>query len=980
MATVTKYCHSVTQTTGGKYVTWSNLGNIRNNTSGAYAVSSVLVKGKDSSPNRPSTITCTNFQFNLPTGAEPTKVTIEYNQSKVVGSDDPKVCNIGAPTISLVGVGGFSGKGIAPTVGFRNRSKSFNIKGKVTRSQVNSSSFGVKINYPANSNSYTGYMRISFVRVTVEYKPAEYSINIGKVKGGYNGDDYTLQLSISNKNRVGYNPSLTLTSPLGFNYQGKSGTGDIRVVNARTLVWNPKLTSKVGTSSINLRFSTDVSFPSGSSSYTGTFTLSESLYGTSKSFNAVITPKPPSESEEDIGSDTPLPDGGTGTVTELTEIKVISGNEFKLDMGEITNIPNISSFDLGFYDIELTDIDYDGTYTIRAGSNPVHYYFEDEDLPVNGNWSITVPKKIRVTYLVEDSQGDYAQGSFYITVIPPESDLTIPFFSMLKLSQEELDRLGNGYTYILQDYMKHTTIDYYETDWYKNNRIGVFNNAISENITIETVEVDGEYVDIVHDSTDYDNLTSEQIFENAEYWSNALTSVNTYESLECEFTYNEDYPFIILFTGDYPETETYGYHNGTVSYTTPCIIEKPVYKEREDTGNYPTPILNLISGDGSTAEQEIEAMNTTTNIIAYDYPLDEGYGNNDKTSIRGLKISGTVDQSDDLVINATLINPDGVTGNRTTIIDQDTETFTLGGLGDNWGFTQSEVHDLEDWELHLTVNNLLNDTVSNINYGDLRLTVYTEDIIPQNIHILIDGEDLGFYGAFIEDAQIPEGLETDTAFLSIDGTDTNDAYRQNIREKTIKLELSIQECDLQTNTDMLRQLTKLLVNEKDEYNRPIPKRIEFSHYPDVYFEYVMEKAMDVSNETGAYLIKAELTIPSGTSFDKEDTTTNITGFVQGLAAVNPYITFKPMDSTINIREELTGQSFNMGYTGDWQSQIVMIDCEDRKVYMMETEEDTQPVDISKYVDFNSDWFHLLGEYSFSGTGCVIRTVTFTERW
>ena len=179
---------------------------------------------------------------------------------------------------------------------------------------------------------------------------------------------------------------------------------------------------------------------------------------------------------------------------------------------------------------------------------------------------------------------------------------------------------------------------------------------------------------------------------------------------------------------------------------------------------------------------------------------------------------------------------------------------------------------------------------------------------------------------------------------------------------------------------MLRQLTKVLVNEKDEYNRPIPKRIEFSHYPDVYFEYVMEKAMDVSNETGAYLIKAELTIPSGTSFDKEDTTTNITGFVQGLAAVNPYIPFKPMDSTINIKEELTGQSFNMGYTGDWQSQIVMIDCEDRKVYMMETEEDTNPTDISKYVDFNSDWFHLLGEYSFSGTGCVIRTVTFTERW
>ena len=239
---------------------------------------------------------------------------------------------------------------------------------------------------------------------------------------------------------------------------------------------------------------------------------------------------------------------------------------------------------------------------------------------------------------------------------------------------------------------------------------------------------------------------------------------------------------------------------------------------------------------------------------------------------------------------------------------------------------------------------------------------------------------MSFYGAFTEDVNIPEGLKTDTAYLSIDGTDTNDAYRQNIREKEITLELSLSECDYQTSTDMLRQLAKLLTNERDEYNRPIPKRIEFTHYPDVYFEYVMENPLDVTNETSGYIIKATLTIPSGTAYDKEDTTTNVNGNVQGLAKVNPIITILPQSEQINITETITGQSFNMGFSGDWQNYIVQINCIDREVLLVTSDDDAYAIDISKYVDFNSDWFALHGEYNFSSSGCVIRTVTFTERW
>ena len=106
---VSKFAGTVSQTTGGKYCSFSDLNNIRNSTSGSWAVSSVLIQGKSETPNRPSTISGTNFGFNLPQGAEPTKVIVTYRHQKVAGSDwtnkGKEIMNIPAPTISLLGTG-----------------------------------------------------------------------------------------------------------------------------------------------------------------------------------------------------------------------------------------------------------------------------------------------------------------------------------------------------------------------------------------------------------------------------------------------------------------------------------------------------------------------------------------------------------------------------------------------------------------------------------------------------------------------------------------------------------------------------------------------------------------------------------------------------------------------------------------------------------------------------------------------------------
>ena len=995
MVSVSKFAGTVSQTTGGKYCSFSDLNNIRNSTSGSWAVSSVLIQGKKETPNRPSTITGTNFNFNIPQGAEPTKVIVTYRHQKVAGSDwtssNKHIMNIPAPTISLVGVSGFSGKGVAPTKeDFVTSTKTFNVKGKLTRSQVNSSSFGFKLDYPTNANDWNGYMRVSYVQITVEYVKSQYSFSVNKVSGGYNNEDYTIQLSISNKNMTSFNPSLTLSSPVGFSFKSSKGTGVITQNSVRSFTWNPKLSSKVGTSSINLVFTPDVTYPSGSSSYSGTFTLSESLYGTSKDYVATITERPPSEQEETedgeeyIDTDTSKQNliqhctvmeefEYTFRFTEeeynhifdgIIDALFLNGSNFQIYMGSTFGWQDA---DVVGFAPEAFDENHSVTRTLRAkevGISEIGFFYTTSTL-----------EHIDVC-------------SFTFDVRPTEESLSIPYFSMLKPSEEELNRLGDGFTYVVESFIEVMSTDEYPRDWYKNNRIGVFNNAIADNVTV-TEEEDpetGEIIETVTDSTDYDDLTDVEIFSNAEYWGNTVSLLNGYESLECEFTYNKDYPLYILVTGDYSEATTYEYDMGEVSFTEPCIIEKEVYKEREPNGNYPIPIQNIILTDGSTSEASIPTLDSTTPIIVYDYPLEDGYGTNDETGVRGIEVTGDIEQSDELVITGKLISTSGEVGERTVIVNNadytvdNDSTFRLGGLGDLWGFNAAEITNLEDWELELTVNNILLEDVANINFGNIQVIIYIESLLKQDINIKVEGEDLSYYGVFIDDVVIPEGLETDTDFLNIDGTDTNDAYRQNIREKEIELTLSLGECDLQTSTDMLRQLAKLLVNEKDSYNRPIPKRIEFSHYPDVYFEYIMRDAFDVDAESSYYNVKVKLVIPSGTAYSKETTTTNITGYVQGLAAISPVISFKPQASVIEINELVSSQRFSMGYSGDWQSKIVELDCANRIAYLKTNEDDTQPIDISQYVDFNSDWFALKGEYSFSGTNCVIRRVEYTERW
>ena len=1012
MPSKAKTSSTVTQTSGGKYQTFNNLNNIKKK-DGNYA--QAQVHGKKQPLNRPSTINCKNFSFGIPAGALATKITIKVKHQ--LAPLNGKNLKITAPTVSLLNNNtirkysdgkNMSKKGNEPTTTAKETKVTFNLN--FNYSDINSSNFGVQINYPTNANDNEGYIRVYYVEVTVTYRTANFTLSIGQTSGEYNGDYYWMKVTCNNLGNVAYIPSVTINAPLGFSYYGAgpgSGLydgdyGTITVVNPRTLIWKPKLGVDInsGSCTVIVGFESNVSYSSGQTSYSGTFNAVEDLQQHTASKTVTVIKDRPVDPTVDPPEPEPVP-----------EVPTIDDEEAQPDNYEIVTIKNSQGFD---FDLDLpSDIEEFALYccTVTDGNFADYDLSELSSVIRTKKWNDSLQDYVwsfltydSIAFAIDDirpfapdiSQLCIVTNGPYTLVITPRnstevlkviyvdvmpSTVVMPSMEILKLSEEECHRLGPGHTYTVQDYFKLTTSEDYIRDWNKNFRIAVFNNAIQSNVTNVDIPTEEGYESITVDTTDYSNLTVSQIFENAEYWSDQITHMNQYDNLEVKFPYNKDYPVYILIVGESSNSSV----TTSISFTEPVIAED--YQGRVPNGLYPKPINDLIAED-STSNVSIEPLSKTDTVVFYDFPLREDFGTDENIVIRGLAVQGITDtNTDNLRLNTSLVNDKNESKQRSIILDEfqsknytDNE-FTIGQVGDLWGFKTNDIQNLEDWEIHLLISNVINQFEGNANIGDVNLIVYYELLEAQNIKCYIEGEDLNYYGVFLRNVNIPEGLKTDTDYITVDGTDTNDPYRQNIKSKTIELEFDVGDnCDLEGATLSMRELARLLVNRRDQYNRPIPKRIEFSHYPDVYWEYIMEEPIDSDIEISSYSAKVKLVVPAGTSYDKVPTSTAETGFVSGLAAIHPTIQVMPTESLIAITEKESGQEFNMGYSGNWTGKIVEIDCDDRIVWLKESEDDVDPVNISQYVDFNSDWFVLNGEYEFQTVGCAIRTVDWQERW
>ena len=574
--------------------------------------------------------------------------------------------------------------------------------------------------------------------------------------------------------------------------------------------------------------------------------------------------------------------------------------------------------------------------------------------------------------------GDFEDGEVTATLNLPEDAVSYDIQSDYEITTVETE----------------DTITFSEFDENKNVTV-IINFLDSEENIVSTgeyfINFDDEDILIIendYDPTDYETLTNIQIYQNAAYWCNILDVVNEWKSVVCDFVYNPNYPLYVIITGDTAEGNPL-YNN--IQFTEPCIIESDVYNGQENNGNYPRPILSMVNDAEEPSNIQLSSFEESTHVIVYNPSLPEKYGTDESIAIRGIEINADIDYTDDLILFAKLkIRQDNeyIVGNRSIVINSTDDNLKIGGNYDTWGLNISELVNLDQMELELGVNNIIEETDANILLKNLQLTIYSNEINYQPLGILVEDENVAWYGMDITDIEIPFGRNSETKYLNIEGTDTNVAYRQNIRGKEIKIHFSLDGCDLNETTAQVQQLAKLFTNKRDELNAPIPKEIRFTHIPDKFFYYILEDTFDTDINISDYKGSITLFIPDGTAFDIKDTVTNVNGYVEGIASVNPIIALTHITNNQLTVSELVNnpnQVFKINKDNLSDTNItfgvndtIVINCITRECVLIKSDE-TETIDITEAVDFNSDWFKIQGEFEFKSENCVIQTVTYNTR-
>lgn len=1107
----------IRQVSGAKYSEFTNINSLTTMSVKQYAYTSRTVNGKKKTRNTPSTIRCTNYRVNIPDNSLVDSITVYYNiwvkGAKDDGSPiDKDYPNIPAPTIRLLKLNK-SKKGQSPSKNGR-KARSLTFKGKdlknIRGSNINVSDFGVEIAFNANTNNNDGYVYVGYCYIKVKYRVPDFSCVIGSANSSTvsNHGVYRLAVGLSDKSLSGDVTSIMIRVPSGFTYKNLEGDPGTVRRNGDYIQYTPNRGSPNQLYSISavLLFDVDVEFSSVSSVYEATFEAN--VVGKTEIVRHVAS----IVQYSDDARETDVISNKDSVIENRDEIHFIPLNNtvdlyFKLNSEELSRLDKLDGLpDGAFYRIMLgyrENIDFmyvvgadviehlENTYYVFLNEEGEVLFFASDREGVN-RIDLTVPDESEYSYyvcdeLVQDNPEDYFHYNIMFREFKVQfydSDHNISDAIFLKITGEDLNRLGDGKSYTVQADMELNTEEKFIRDWGLNHRIGIFNNRIESNITeyyeiksmntncniqfivpgkydlneiyfIVTTSKDFTYTDVYgqqheifrglenrvdiddyenvyssnfpngdtiitcliyshdievleeyeiyvycnadenaeqhlieEDSTDYNNLSDHDILDNVLYISELQAGLNEFNNVYCSFVYDADYPLYIIIFDDYDDIPD----KPVLKFNEPCIIED--YKNRLLNGLYPFPLMNLLGNDDVSVLNLDKGMKSDECIV-YDLPLSEDYGSDETQAIMGLELIGNIEFSDDIIITAYLQHDDVRSHSRSIVLENNSleldsdNVFVLGGDSDLWGLGILDMVNLEEWEVVFYISNTLKDNEAVVNLNDVYVNLYVNKIDEyDDLIAYVNDEDTRYYGLYLTNVEVPEGLVADSSFIDVKGTDLNEVYNQSIREKTIKLTFSVDSsCDLTSNTYMLREITRLFLPDRDEYNRPIMKTLRLSHYPDIEWEYIMDSPIVPKIDAGVYdECVVECIVPHGTGYDREETVTGPTGRVNGITRIKPVITVIPYDSNILIREIESGQQFNIGYAGDWLGKVVEIDCNNRCVTLFESVDDYESdyeydsVDLTGYADYNVDWFHIRDDYDFEGVNCFIRTVSYKERW
>lgn len=914
-----KYPGTVTQNATGTYIEWSALNNIKTgtNSSQTHAVQTNMT---------PAPITCSGFNLNLPDYYQIDTIEFSYKHRKNPNSQG-KYPAFAQPEIRLYDGNTLISKvsGDAPSATMTERTVTFPINGSIKKDYNNGGhDFKIEIRYPRNTSVYTGYIEIQWVTLKVNYTFPNYLIQIGTVDryGGsdfYTGVYYQMVIQIYDKNTVeNLTVPATLTIPEGMTIE----TYD----EGEPVDLNQFITG--GSLELNLKVYYDTA-----GTYPVTVTTGN---GQTKTKTITVTNRPTGYHDDEVFDEEQI-----FYATENTEFTLPIELNDELDYTGITNVYLWCDKQISYKNGSTwTTLNANTALTIPL-SNFVNYLYNLKLKTGNG--------ANRIYLSLSTSMPDDA--TYVIYTVPANISSSYPIMTILKLTDAELELLSPGSVYSIESELSvNELIPLSEfTDYFRNYRIGVVNTEVTE--------------------------STSTIFDACRNWSSAMTVYDEPETKTVEFVYNDDYPVYVIITGDY------NYNNSLTKYQLQFTPPFLFLSEDERPINYDIvqlqPLHNTIT-DTEQAEIQLEAYQSTAPFTIYGYDIEEDIQTSENRAIRGIEIYGTITTGQKCTINATLISNEDDEYTQSTIINNNGE-FKLGNSYDLWGYSVGDMINLSEWEVKIQIHNNFVNNTNDVMLNGLYLKVYYHDIDPQTVTIKINGEDLRWYNAYLEDLKIPIGLNLDTQYMEINGKDTNKPVNQAIRSKEITATLIVDGCDINETTQMVKQLNKLLVTERDSLNVPVPNILEFSNRPDEHFEYILEDEFDTDIEVASYETDIKFIIPDGVSYSNEDTVTGPIGRVNSLTKVNPIITVGNIQTdNLEIVEENTGQTFSINYPFQ-DTDIIEIDCLTHTVELNPVDDEEYGTELKTFVDISSDWFYLNDDYSFTCETAIIQSVRYNER-
>ena len=934
------------------YKCWDNLADLANSNGTAYcrnpdSTNSPLIAGVNGTYNQPAPIDLTNFGFNFGSDIVIEKIEISYQQQTFINNGYyPEISN---PRITVLNTSIATFTGQRPVTETLNVSKSY-VHG-VTRAQINSDAFGLRIAYPKNTATTPGRILLKNLYVKVYYNDAGTKLTLN---GSFNpssrtvGNGTSATFTVKKTSSEAYNSTTIIDLPLGIEVTGTLPSGVTKSnktrngYNYQQLTWIHNLPQGQNVANtITVNFNT--TYPTKDLNVTDATTCTIKDQGTNISYKCYFTvydiqvnlsstlasDTKPLRAEYNNNSSVTVKSNDPQHRMKVLHIRLGDGDEALTNLEDIRAISGVDSagFLTGAYWIKLTD---------------------------NGSLNKTIPLQIwydtggeyPVHMWVSFESGTHVGNEIEDSFIVLNKEMGTLGFSRVEVNSNWTNQMGDGIYYTLGTLVKATTDNnnYVITDLGDNYRVGIYNSSPTY-------------------------LNNRENFLERVVWCNNIATSTAKEVL-VKFKYNKDYPLYIVYSHGYKGDPVTAYV--TFNFTEHLLVETSLWGKVNNIGHSLWPIRALLIDHDTTYATATFIPSIDELIPACVYDWDTGGLLDSDISILGLEIMFDYISNDTVMVECELYVDAHTGGKREILVESGEGTAVVGSVYDLFGLRVGDLIDrnkkqIKPFDIRLKVYNVYSNRAK-IQINNMYLAVEYVTRTKCGYGFSIDGERGEDYGILLKNVKHRRGTNNEDSLYHIEGTDTTVVNRINIDTKEIELEIEVQNCNIKNGRYQVDKVVELFTNDRYIHsNKPILKSIVFDHLDDREYHFVRIKEFDDKYLGGNYYATITLLVPEGTTYDVSDTLSGPNGYSPSSIAVTPTISYiSKTAGRMVINENSMNQMLMINSSLIKNNSKITIDNSNRKVYLEDT------IDITSYVDFNSTWFKLRGEYNFTtNTGKIL---------